>query len=407
MLKREERAWLVSFIVVVGFAGAVFFHYWLGYYRGLPYPKNTFLFIPSDHSMDFFNLFNPVQTGHPYSYQWSIYFPFAFIPFSLFSFLPARIVHLAFLSIFIGWTVGFLYKHLKFLPHYERPTATFILSFLSYPFLICIDRGNFECLLFVFLCLFFANYQQGNLKRSVFYLACAIAMKAYPGVLVVLFLARKQYKAAIATVVLAILLTVLSAAVYPGGVVGSFQGLANNLGHYKQDYIVGDGALAFGSSYFGPLKIIVRKFHPMGAAAIDPFILLYTLTCLAGFALASIYIVFRERTFWKQVAILSFAMILLPTVSAEYKLIHILFPLAFFLASPQNEKRERLYAVLFGLLLVPKAFFWLRDDISISVILNPLLMTTMILLIVLDGLSVRGKARHGEPLPVRLATNEN
>ncbi len=385
-MKREEKAWFVGFIVVAGFALSVFFHYWLGYYRGDPYPRNTFLFLPADHSMDFYNLFNPIQAGNPYSYRWWLYFPFAYLPFSLFTPFSARLVYALFLAVFVGAVVRFLYGRLDFLPRYERATLTFVLSFLTYPFLFCMDRGNFECLLFVFLCLFFTAFRRDRLKLSVFFLACAIAMKAYPGVFVVLFLARRQYRPAAAAVALAGLLTVLGAALLPAGPVDSFRELAQNLSLYKQEYVIGNGGLAFGASYFGAMKAALLGLRPVSPEGINRLLLPYALACLAAFALLALYAIFREETLWKRVALLSFAMILLPQVSGDYKLIHVLFPLALFISSPEEERRAPLYALLFGLLLVPKAFFWIKGDINIGVVLNPLLMTVMIFLILADGL---------------------
>ena len=385
-LKREEKAWLVSLIVVAGFSLSVVFHYWLGFYRGDPYPRNTFLFLPSDHSMDFYNLFNPIKAGNPFSYRWWIYFPFAYLPFSLLTPFSARSVYTVFMAIFVGAVVLFLYRRLDFLPPYERATATFILSFLTYPFLFCLDRGNFECLVFVFLCLFFTAFRRDKQKLSVFFLACAIAMKAYPGVFVILFVARRRYKDAFAAVALAGLLTVLSAAVSPAGVAGSFRGLMYNLGLYKEVYIIGDGGLAFGSSYFGVMKVISSSLHPLSPERLNQLLLPYALLCFAAFALLALYVVLYEKTLWKKVALLSFSMILLPQVSGDYKLIHLLFPLALFISSAEEDRRAALYSVLFGLLLIPKALFWIKGDISVSVILNPLLMTAMIFLILVDGL---------------------
>jgi hypothetical protein len=215
-LSREDRAWLVSFIVLAGFVLAVFFHYYLGVYKGLPYPRNTFLIDPTDARMDFYNTFHVFRAGTPYANPHIAYFPFAGVPFYLLNFLPARLVLMLMLAGFVATVVGLLYSALKFLPGYERVTATAILSFLSYPFLFSIDRANIECLLFALLCLFFVAYRRDYLKISVVFLACATAMKLYPGVFVVLFLARKQYKAALGVIALTSLLTVAGAAVFPG-----------------------------------------------------------------------------------------------------------------------------------------------------------------------------------------------
>jgi len=356
--------------------------------------------------MDFYNTFIVFQAGTPYANPRIAYFPFAGVPFYLISFLPARLVLISMLALFVAAVAGLLYRALDFLPRYERLTTTAILSFLSYPFLFGVDRANIECLLFALLCGFFVAYRRNYLKISVGFLACATAMKLYPGVFVVLFLARKQYKAALGTIALTSLLTVVGAAVSQGGILSSFHGLRHNLREFKEYFILTDVGLHFNSSYFGLIKIGIKAFHTLPPENVSRLLLPYTAACLGAFALLSVYIVYCEKSFWKQVAILSFAMILFPEQSFDYKLIHILFPLAFFVRSAAHERRDVAYSVLFGLLMIPKAFFWLKDDISISVILNPLLMTLMLLLIVKNGVSEwsQGRSTQSRSVPAKLAT---
>jgi hypothetical protein len=76
------------------------------------------------------------------------------------------------------------------------------------------------------------------------------------------------------------------------------------------------------------------------------------------------------------VALLTFTMLVFPQVSFDYKLLHLLLPVGLFLAAPTGQ-RDTFYAVCLGLLLVPKAYGWLTHDVSVSVLLNPLLMTVV------------------------------
>jgi hypothetical protein len=55
MVKAEKIKYFLV-ILILGFGLAVFYHYILNRYYGLGYPLNTFLFLPSDHFNDFYNV---------------------------------------------------------------------------------------------------------------------------------------------------------------------------------------------------------------------------------------------------------------------------------------------------------------------------------------------------------------
>jgi hypothetical protein len=98
---------------------------------------------------------------------------------------------------------------------------------------------------------------------------------------------------------------------------------------------------------------------------------------------------------WKQVALLIFSFNLLPYISADYKLIHIFIPMLLFINCEKESKFRLLSAILFGLLLIPKAYYHFSGivsaesgapDISISIIINPLIMLIFTIAIMYEGL---------------------
>jgi hypothetical protein len=105
---------------------------------------------------------------------------------------------------------------------------------------------------------------------------------------------------------------------------------------------------------------------------------------LIAFALISLFIVLKEKEFWKRVSLLVFMMLLLPQVTFDYKMIHLYIALMLFLNSHKQSQYDILYAILFGLLLIPKDYFLIKPDISIAVFLNPLLMLMIAGTILLD-----------------------
>ena len=60
------------------------------------------------------------------------------------------------------------------------------------------------------------------------------------------------------------------------------------------------------------------------------FLGVYTKIAAALFLPMSAYVFFLEKELWKKVAILAIAMLLLPQVSAEYKLVHMFIPFTYY-----------------------------------------------------------------------------
>jgi hypothetical protein len=85
----------------------------------------------------------------------------------------------------------------------------------------------------------------------------------------------------------------------------------------------------------------------------------------------------RELAFWEKLALYVCAMNLLPLVSGDYKLLHLLLPLVFFVNAPGTGRYGVFCAVLFGLLLAPKSFFICLSVAHEAVFLNPLLMLAL------------------------------
>jgi hypothetical protein len=109
---------------------------------------------------------------------------------------------------------------------------------------------------------------------------------------------------------------------------------------------------------------------------------------IAGAAL--IYYLFSfEKELWRKVALLALAMILLPQVSPDYKLMHVFIPLFLFINKPAAQRRDVLYTILFALLLIPKSYLRLAPfpEASSSLLLNPLIMLALAGVIVSEGIA--------------------
>jgi hypothetical protein len=86
--------------------------------------------------------------------------------------------------------------------------------------------------------------------------------------------------------------------------------------------------------------------------------------------------------------------LVLPQLSGDYKLIHLFIPLFLFFNAQKSSRLDWLYALMFGLLLIPKDYYWFgkvisdngTHDISISMIINIIILVGMFLLIMGTGL---------------------
>jgi hypothetical protein len=98
-------------------------------------------------------------------------------------------------------------------------------------------------------------------------------------------------------------------------------------------------------------------------------------------------------------------MLLLPHISADYKLLHVFIPLFLFVNSEARSKLDALYVSLFGLLLIPKDYWYFSrvisdasgaHDVSIAVPVNIIILIAFTLLIVISGIVRRSPAAETE-----------
>lgn len=376
-MTRKQKADIFAVIIVVGFALSVFYHYVLSNYFGLNYyPYNTFLFSPGDKFNDFFNIYRATIGLDPYVFPVSVYFPFTFSIMYLFTILNTKYIFALLTIAFIGFFATYIYKNISFLDRTNKYLFVFSFTFMTYPILFALDRGNVEIFLFVFLALFMYAYQKGEDWKSMIFLSFAIAMKLYPIVFITLFLADKKYKQAIITILLVIGISLLSASILNGGIINSFAGISSNLALFNKGYVGTDQGLQHNSSLYGLFEISQRFFLPGLSFLVSYYLYIVSIFLGAIF----LYVLFIEKTLWKKVALLTLSIILFPQVSFDYKLIHLFIPIMLFV----NAKSSRFgaaYAAMLALLLIPKDYYLITADISIAVVINPLLMAAIIGLI--------------------------
>jgi hypothetical protein len=389
---REKKIAISGFIILLGFILSAFYHYFLGVYKGMGYPYNTFLFLPSDQWMDFINLVRISQNPYAIVRGWSN-FPFLYRFAWLFRIGPINLMTTAFIFSFVVLFIYICWKNVKTPNQIETAKNVLILTLFSYPILISIDRANFEIVVFACLYGYFNIYKKDPFVASIF-LALAVALKIFPAILALLFLADKKYKEFLFVAGFSLFLTLASYASYPGGVIENIKGNLANINLYNIYYVGQNIGFAFGNSLFGAIKFIVYLVNPglIDKPAATAFILrsipyYYIFTFVVLFALFA-YIAVVEKGYWKKVAILICALNLLPQVSGDYKLLHLFIVLFFFINDAEHERWDMLYLILLSLLLIPKDYYHLPafPEASLSVFLNPVLMIILLAVIIGTGL---------------------
>jgi hypothetical protein len=168
-----------------------------------------------------------------------------------------------------------------------------------------------------------------------------------------------------------------------------------------------------GESLFSVMKIFAVKLGLLdwfGSGLLHPYFLVVVFLTSAF----SWFIIFAEAAEWKKVFVAVTMMLVLPHVSFDYKMLHVVLPLLLFLnqkdlnilSSKAALKQNWQYLLLFIFLLIPKSYHYLFKlsstgggipDVSESSILNPLVFTSTSILFCLTAVLYRRWRLPGSP----------
>ena len=388
---------IISLCVLIGFIFAVYYHGFM-IARKMPYPYTTFLFYPIDRFGDFFKSYDAARLLNPYfDSPASNYFPVAYILFYPFTWLSPVIAFLVFTAMFISCLIWMAYYFLRQNFSSEQSIeywqTTITLIFLSYPVLFCLDRSNIENMLFILVALFVIAFINKKYNLAAVLLALAAGMKLYPFALIVLFIKRKQYKAAMSVIIYFLLLTLASYSCLKGGLIANFNQSLVGFHQYASSYYILDNGFNFYTTMFSFVKINI--YHTMSQAgvvtqamlneAINHVLPYYTLATLIIYGLLSLHILCKETLIWKQLLLLIGAIILFPPASADYKLIYLFIPLFLYMSSNSVGPYNKLYITLFALLLIPKNYIVFANGLSLMSIMNTIILSSLMIVIIYEA----------------------
>lgn len=387
-MNKSEKIFLLSNIVIVGFFIAIIFHYFCANILHLEDPFNTFLLYPKWFIADIKNITDASLYLKPFSMPDSMVNYFPLIYFFLFPFALLKnylIEYTVFLLVFLCFFSFQNYKNFscKDFSKLQNFQNVFILTFMTYPFLYLLERGNIDMLLMILFTLsIYAFYSKNYLKSSVL-LAIINAIKPFCLPFLILFVYEKRWKELFINIFLTTFLVVGGFLLLQDNIFSQFAGLKTNLLLYKQQFLYHPfNGTSTCSSLFQALKLI---YYNAGLTATDFLVKIYGFIIFFG-TLITVYFAWKETVFWKRIALLTLYMSVFPYIIFDYKLIFLFIPLWFFVNSEEKSRFDLIYTILFGLLLIPKKqliFFPITD---FSTIVNPIILLCFMGLIIYEQL---------------------
>lgn len=398
---------LVCKLLLAGLLAACVYHFVIqGVIRGRGYPRNTFLFRQDDRFNDYRNLVKISKSLDPYFGNTELrgnYLPLAHVAAYAMSRLPMEAglyLYLLGCSAMVFVVVWLFLGRLK--PPLDRAAAAAALAFGSYPFLFAFDRAHSELPLFVLVGLFFYFYAKERKQLATLFLSFAIAGKIYPAVFALLYCNRKNWRYLGLLLLYVLAETALGLALLRTPV-------SQNLAYIMSGFQSGLGELypffsntpwlQSGVSVFHIVKVFLVKTKTLAGADMGLVKTLYKYFCVLYAAGISGYIALYERKLWRAAFLLTAVMLILPYMSADYKLLHLLVPLLLFLRAGERGRLREAYLAGFLLLLIPKQYSIIRHmgsdgggDLTTAIVLDPLLMLLMSGAIVYEGV----RRRSGE-----------
>lgn len=342
---------------------------------------------------DFIITYELAHSLSPYINSMAMYFPLAYLVITPLTWLAlplsAMLFNLIFLS-FIAWLMQYYTNAIRLKLHPCLYWLALLAIFVSYPAVFSYQRGNIENILFMIIAVCLIQFQRKHYQWSAVLLAVAIGMKLYPAVLLILFFKEKQYKALLMCVGLTLLFSFLALLSFQGSISANISHYYMNIQQFNEKNILYN--LYFMVSLFFLVKMMLVEalhyslfFHPPATYELPTLFFLYihkiipfyTAAVFSAFIALAFYVVYKEPVFWKNVTLLICIMILFPTISHAYKMMHLLPAFLIFLNRDTFSRHvDKVYTCLFVLLFIPKI------TPMISALSNIILMLTLVLLII-------------------------
>jgi hypothetical protein len=253
--------------------------------------------------------------------------------------------------------------------------------------LFAVDRGNLDLWILPFCGFTLLALYRGFSVLGSISLAIAIAIKGYPALLVLVFFVHRRYWSGILSVTLAVLLSVVSLCLFQNGLDVNWVGLKIGLANFKSYYVIGNGSTHYSADFHNAIKIMDTLVGPVFSFPVGEVLAIW-FTRVFSFPLLVIsvaYFVLVRRLFHRRLTVLFLAMIAYPNVINDYKLTLLLIPLFCLVISDEEwGVRDRTAAGFMICLLIPKNYYFIYSDVSISCLLSPVFFMIVWMVYVCD-----------------------
>lgn len=380
---------------------------------GYSYPRTSFFFRPSDIFGDFFNLIINQHDLSDYfivlhgvkdytllkKYLYNDFYhqnnfvvpPFygfiAGINAVFFKLVSPYLVY--FLNIFL-FLIIFFFQIKKFLIDKKVSLIIFISSIFSYVILFMINRGHiYSAFLSLVLIQIIINcYLKKNFIQNFFFVLFAVSGKI-AALCFALYIFN--YKISFKKKLLTFSILLCSSPIFfllfnefnyffLDNAWSFFNNFENTLKMHTQKnyyniYIIGDGGLSFGSSLWGPVKILIRNLF--NNYNYNTWLLITFFICSLIFFLFTLFFFLKKIASPLFLYALVSYYILASPVSADYHLIVFFGPLLLLLKDYDNSNNKFLYSILIlaiAIIVSPQHFYLFNDTKPEKTILNPLII---------------------------------
>ncbi len=423
-LTPERKLRLALAIVGGGFVLAGVYHLIQKLVFDHGYPYSTFLFKAAARYSDFSSVMDATIDLDPYVHQ-QVYYPFTYVLFYPLAGLRMRIA----LALFFGGCLlalgTWVWARLRGVVASGWAWAGgFVLVFLAYPVLFCVDRGNVEFGLLILLLGFLSAYERGWFWMAIACLVPAICLKVYPVVFLGLLVRRGQWPHLIVALAASLILSVASLALFSRPMVENLRLMKQDTQVYADLQLNSDGGMSSSASLWSPVRLALiggeRLLGRPGASGLKSSgaapptmsvsarinaagLTLYSLFMVGLAAYVAFHVACVETEFWRRAALLLIFMVVSAPAGADYKMIHLIPALCGLITLKSCRSRDLLVIVALALVLVPKKYIFIpgvvtdsgyADASLLGIVLNPLLMLAVAAMLCADGwrdASARGR----------------
>lgn len=407
MIRNNLKLRVAIAIILFGLVAALSFHSYMRFVSHRCYPWNTFHLAPVSYFSDFLDVLRSASTWNPYS-SWSIYCPFTYVVFHPTASMPENgwLFFVLFVSTMCGFVWIWICHQLQFLSHKKAVAIAFIMV-MSYPMLVCVERGNIEIILLVLIICFIHFFRSRQYLFSLIFLVPAICLKLYPVLLLALFFRRGRFYYAVAAALAALFLTFGSLALFDHTLLVDWKLWQEQLALFQQNWIVANGGMSGSASLWNLVKLaLYAKIHyfttpaflaPPLATVVQTWVAywykIYSISIVAMSLCVAWYVAVVEREFWRKIAVLIIYMVISQPVGPDYKLIHVLLALVPLIVISTHRKTDLLVVALLAAVFAPKRYWFFPSiftdtgmaDAPVAILINPLLLLLAFILLCTDG----------------------